>query len=85
MTAVLIVGIVFGTVIAIIVVVLGFILAMAKIKRGGSFRDGERLQADETKLIQELHNGLTKMEERVEALEILLLDREAKDHRKESE
>jgi len=31
---------------------------------------------DESKLMQELYHGLSKMEERVESLETLLLDRE---------
>ena len=78
MTAVLIVGIVFGSIIAVIVIIFGFVLAMAKIKRGGSFRHGEELQAEETRLIQELHRGLSRMEERVEALETILLDKEGK-------
>jgi len=78
MTAVLIVGIVFGSIIAVIVIIFGFVLAMAKIKRGGSFRHGEELQAEETRLIQELHRGLSRMEERVEALETILLDKDGK-------
>ncbi len=32
---------------------------------------------DETRLLQEIHRGLERMEERVEALETLLFDREA--------
>ena len=37
---------------------------------------GEQLVADDTRLIQEIHKGLSRMEERVEALETILLDRE---------
>jgi phage shock protein B len=84
MTAVLILGIIFGSILAFVIIIFGFILAMAKIKKGGSFRGGEQLQANETKLIQELHQGLTKMEERIEALETLLLDRDARSQGKES-
>ena len=32
--------------------------------------------ADEARLIQELHHGLSKMEQRIDALETLLLERE---------
>ena len=83
MTAVLIVGIVFGSIIALFAIIFGFVLALAKVKRGGgSFRGGERLQAEEARLIQELHRGLSRMEERVEALETIMLDREGKKDKK---
>jgi len=77
MTAVFIVGIVFSSIVAIFAIIMGFVLLVTKTKRGGSFRHGEQLNADETKLIQELHQGLSRMEERVEALETILADREA--------
>ncbi len=79
MTAVLIVGIVFGSFVAIFAIIFGFILLKKKMQTGGSFRQGEQLNADETRLIQEMHQGLTRMAERIEALETILLDREAKD------
>ena len=37
---------------------------------------GEQLLVDDTRLIQEIHQGLSRMEERVETLETILLDRE---------
>lgn len=46
---------------------------------------GEQLLVDDTRLIQEIHQGLSKMEERVETLETILLDREQKQKRKEKE
>ena len=85
MTAVLIVGIVFGSIVAIVALILGFILMTKKLKRGGSFRQGEQLNADETRLIQELHQGISRMEQRVDALETILMDREKKSQRKEDD
>lgn len=41
-----------------------------------------QFQTEEAKLIQELYQGLSKMEERVEALETILLDRERKEVKK---
>jgi phage shock protein B len=82
MTAVLIVGIVFGSIIALFAIIFGFVVAMAKVKRGSSFRGGEHLQAEEARLIQELHRGLSRMEERVEALETIMLDQEGKKEKK---
>ena len=49
---------------------------------GGSTRQSKQLNADETRLIQEIHQGLSKMDGRIEALEILLLDREEKHAKK---
>jgi len=54
-----------------------FIAALKIIKGGGGNRD-LRESSDETQLIQDIYHGLMKMEERVEALETLLLDRERK-------
>jgi phage shock protein B len=54
-----------------IVVVMGFFLIWAlKIAKGGK----DELAAEETRIIQEIHQGLKKMEERIETLETILLD-----------
>jgi len=45
--------------------------------RGLGMRPGEG-EGEEVRLMQELNRGLTRMEERVEALETLLLERERK-------
>ncbi len=39
---------------------------------------GEQLSTDETRLIQQLHYGFGRMEERIEALETIILDYEKK-------
>ncbi len=57
----------------------GILLAIIKVLKGGSSRADSELQAEETKLIQDIHQGLTKMEERVEALETLLIERDTED------
>ena len=55
------------------------ILGVVKIVTGGSrSRKGREMEAEETRLIQELHHGLSKMAERVESLETILLDKEKK-------
>ena len=46
--------------------------------RGGSSRRSGKTEAEETRLIQEIHHGLVKMERRVESLETFLLDSERK-------
>ena len=63
-----------------LLIVAGFFLIWAlKIITGGSARQREELQAEETGVIQELHRGLTRMEKRIEALETILLDPERKE------
>ena len=63
-----------------LLIVAGFFLIWAlKIITGGSARQREELMAEETRIIQELHQGLTRMEERIEALETILLDPERKE------
>ena len=56
----------------------GFLIEGLKIMKGDSSQKDTKLRAQETKLIQEIHQGLSRMEERVEALETILLDRERK-------
>ncbi len=52
----------------------GILLAALKILKGDSRGTGLSDQ-EETRMIQEIHRGLNRLEERVEALETLLLDR----------
>jgi phage shock protein B len=70
-------GIIELLIIGILVAIFGSIfLAALKILNGQSGGAKGDQQADETRLIQDIYHGLQKMEERIEALETLLLDRE---------
>ena len=51
------------------------ILMAIKMIRGGFSRKNQQFQANEAKMIQEIYQGLLRMEERVEALETIILDR----------
>jgi len=73
----LIVAIVFGSLVLIPAVIGGTIVMSIKLLRGGGSRKD---QAEDSKIIQEIYQGLSRMEERVEALETILLDRKKKDH-----
>jgi phage shock protein B len=69
----LIVAIVFGSLVLIPAVIGGtIVLSIRFLKGGGSRKD----QAEDSKIIQEIYKGLSRMEERVEALETILLDRD---------
>ena len=78
MNSVFIVAIVFGGVVLALAIIGSTILIGIRIVKGGVSRKGQAYQADETRVIQEIYQGLSKMEERIDALETILLDRERK-------
>lgn len=72
-------SIIFGGAVLILAIVGGTILMAIKIFKGTASKKGQQNQTDEAGMIQEIHKGLSLMEERVEALETIILDRERKD------
>jgi phage shock protein B len=74
-----ILAIVFGGSVLALSIIGSTILIAIKIIKGGFSRKGQRLQSEEAKMIQEIHKGLKRMEERVEALETIILERERKE------
>jgi len=79
MHAVLILSIIFGGSILVLAIIGSTILMAIKILKGGISSKGRRSEAEEARIIQEIYEGLGRMESRVEALETLLLERERKD------
>ncbi len=71
----IIVAIVFGGTVLCLAIIGSTILMAIKILKGGFSRKDQQVQADEAKIIQEIYQGLSKMEQRVEALETIILDR----------
>ncbi len=71
----IIVAIVFGGTVLCLAIIGSTILMAIKILKGGLSRKGQQYQAEEAKIIQEIYQGLSKMEQRVEALETIILDR----------
>ncbi len=57
-------------------IVIGIIRAA---KTGGINKKDRKTQDEETRMIQDIYHGLSKMEERVEALETILIERRKKD------
>ena len=76
----LIVAIVFGSFVLIPAVIGGTIIMSIRLLKGGTSRKD---QAEDSKIIQEIYLGLSRMEERVEALETIILDRGEKDRQDE--
>jgi hypothetical protein len=79
MEVVLIIAIVFGGSILALVILGSTVLMAIKIIKGGISPGNKKLEAEETKTIQEIYKGLSRMEERVDTLESVLLDRGRKD------
>jgi hypothetical protein len=79
MNSVLIVAIVFGGIVLSLAIVGSTILMVIRILRGGFTRKSRDLHAEEARMIQQIYQGLSSMEKRVEALETILLERERKE------
>ena len=79
MGVVLILIIIFGGSVLALAIIGGTILMAIKILKGGLSRAGQRTQNEEAKMVQEIYQGLSGMEQRVEALETIILDRTGKD------
>lgn len=62
-----------------VVLIGAFALAALKVLKGDGPRQSKGHAAEETRMIQAIYHQLSRMEDRIEALETLLLDRERKD------
>ena len=74
--AVIVVTVFAGSVL-ILAIIGSTILMGLKIIKGGATPRGQKSQSNEARVIQEIYQGLARMEERVEALETIIIDREA--------
>lgn len=79
MHGVLIVAIVFGGTILALAIIGSTIIMAIKVLKGGFSRGGQKVEAEEARMIQEIYQGLSRMEERVEALETIILDTKRED------
>ncbi len=79
MHAVMIVATVFGGIVLALAIVGSTILMAIKIIKGGVSRAGQKSQAEEARMIQEIYEGLSKMEQRIDSLETIILDRKRED------
>ena len=79
MHGVMIVAIVFGGGVLILAIIGSTILMGIKIMKGVVSRKDQEFQTEETEMIQQIYQGLSRLEERVEALETIIIDRDRKD------
>ena len=81
MSAVLIVLIVFAGLVLSLAVVGGTLLMLVRLRQGGLSKKDREQEVGEAEMIQEIYNGLSKMEKRIDALETILMDRQQKEQR----
>jgi phage shock protein B len=74
MTAVWISMIIFGSLVLILGMLCGTVLLTVKLRHGGFAASGRQAQDEEARMIQEIYQGLARMEARVEALETILME-----------
>ena len=79
MHGVFIIAVAFGSIVLALAIVCGTILMAMKLRHGGISGKSKQQQADEARMFQDIYHGLSKMEERVEALETILMDRHGKE------
>ena len=79
MHAIPIIAIVFGGIVLALAIIGSTVLMGLKIIKGGISSKDMKNKSNEAKLIQEIYQGLARMEERVGALETIILDHERKD------
>ena len=79
MNTLLILTIVFGGAILALAIIGSTILMAIKMFKGNASRKGQRLETEEARVVQEIYQGLSKMEKRIEAVEAIILDQGRKD------
>ena len=79
MHSVIVLSVIFGGAVLALAIIGSTILMAIKILKGEGSPKHQKTMNDEAKMIQEVYQGLARMEERVEALETIILDRGRKD------
>jgi phage shock protein B len=79
MNTVIIVAIIFGSILTFAAMLCGTILAVVKMRRSGLSKGSRQSQSEEARVIQEIYQGLSRMEARIEALETILMDGQEKE------
>lgn len=77
MLNIIIVAIVFGSIVALAALICGTILIILKTRSRHS--SGGPANQDEAEIIQEIYQGLERMEARIESLETILMDNKEKE------
>lgn len=74
MSTVVIVAIVFGSIVTIAGLLCGTVLVIMRMRNSDLSATSRSTQKQEVVMIQEIYQGLDRMEKRIEALETILMD-----------
>jgi len=74
-----IVAIVFAGIVLALAIIGGTFLMAIRIIKGGVSRRDREWSSKETRMVQEIYQGINNLEERVESLETILLDRDKRE------
>jgi len=74
-----ILGFMFAGGLLFLAIVCGIIVMVVKMMRSGPATGDGIDKSEETRMIQEIYQGLSRMEERVDALETILMERQKKE------
>lgn len=78
MNTVVIVAIVFGSIVTIAGLMCGTVLVIIRMRNSGLSSSSRTASQQEATMIQEIYQGLDRMEKRIEALETILMDGHSK-------
>ena len=76
---VFIVAVVFAGIVLALAIIGGTFLMAIRIIKGGVSRKDREWSSKEARMVQEIYQGFNNLEERVESLETILLDREKRE------
>ena len=82
MNTVVVVAIVFGSIVTISGLLCGTVLVIIRMKNSGFSTSSREASKQEAMMIQEIYQGLDRMEKRIEALETILMDGQRKNGEK---
>ncbi|THB74490.1 MAG: phage-shock protein [Desulfobulbaceae bacterium] len=74
MSTIVIVAIVFGSIVTIAGLLCGTILVILRMRQTGVGGTNREQQKNEARIIQEIYQGLEQMEQRIDALETILME-----------
>lgn len=78
MESALIVSIVFGSILAFTALVCFTLIFLVRMRHSAT-KKGRAARDEEATMIQEIYEGLTKIEQRIETLETILMERQEKE------
>ena len=75
---------IFGFILLALGLLGGLVVAIMRIIRGPGGQEAAQADEEEARLIQEMHKSLQRMEQRIDALETILLEKDSKESRHEN-